>query len=88
MTTISLPICGIKDFMGCNRQIEHVNELYRCADCGVPMHKSCLLAHFNGAHNPHPLRETQLMDALAEKERELIRARASSPLSRPHGGGK
>lgn len=75
----ALPICGIKDFMGCNRQIDHVGELYRCTDCGVAMHKSCLLAHFNGAHRPHPLRETQLMEALSEKEAELIRTRAKLP---------
>ena len=76
MTMIELPICGIEDFMGCNCQIERISELYRCTDCGVAMHKSCLLAHFNGAHQPHPLREVQLIEALAAKEAELIRVRA------------
>lgn len=72
-----LPICGIKGFMGCNHPIETVGELYRCTDCGIAMHKSCLLSHFNGAHKPHPLRETQLMEALAAKEKELVTAQGT-----------
>lgn len=78
MTTTSLPICGVQDFMGCNKPIEHISDLYRCTDCGIAFHKPCILAHFNGAHQPHPLRETQLAQALAEKEAELIRVRANS----------
>ena len=70
---MSVETCGVKNFMGCNQPIETVVELYRCVDCGIAFHKSCILAHFTGAHRPHPLRETQLAEALAEKEREINR---------------
>lgn len=70
----TLPICGINGFMGCGEQIERIAELYRCTDCGIAFHKPCILSHFNGAHHPHPLRETQLMEGLAAKEKELLNA--------------
>lgn len=67
----ALPICGIKGFAGCNSPIGSAHELYRCTDCSIAFHKACLLSHFRGAHNPHPLREGQLMQALAAKDAEI-----------------
>jgi len=57
--------------MGCNQPIEHWSYLYRCTDCCVAFHKECLVRHFEGAHNPHPLREVQLMKTIAKMKDEI-----------------
>ena len=76
------PICGVRDFMGCNHPIEHWREMYRCTDCGVAFHKDCLLRHFEGAHTPHPLLTTQLMQTVAQMKVE-IRELKYGDLSKP-----
>lgn len=45
-------ICGRSERLvafgvGCGLPIRIPGELYRCATCDVPMHKSCLVRHFN-----------------------------------------
>lgn len=42
-----LPLCGNGwHGFGCGKPIESVRELFRCADCKVPFHHYCLIAHF------------------------------------------
>jgi hypothetical protein len=31
---------------GCGQPITSVEQLYRCADCGVPFHRQCIKLHF------------------------------------------
>lgn len=74
---MNLPICGVKDFMGCNRPIENVEELYRCLDCGIAFHKECLRAHFGSSHAPHDLREKYFKETIdgARAENQTIQGR-------------
>lgn len=49
---MKLPLCGhgIKGF-GCGKPIEHVEDLFRCVDCKMPMHQACLVRHFGDGKN-------------------------------------
>jgi hypothetical protein len=55
MPTIPIrpPICGQNDVLparlvGCGKEIESWEAVYRCTHCDVPFHKDCANTHFDG----------------------------------------
>lgn len=48
-----LTLCGFNtigidsDLVGCGQPIYMLKDVYRCADCDVPFHKSCIRKHFS-----------------------------------------
>jgi len=40
----------IEKTCGCGREIQ-LSEVYRCIDCGVPFHRTCLRIHFSGCRS-------------------------------------
>lgn len=65
----------------CTKEIDQPRFLYRCAECTLPFHRSCILAHF-AEHGLAADQRLALIEAAKEQLRRQGRAEINDPALR------